>query len=60
VIVSNKACLIAQGSSQVEDLDFSETFAPVAHLETIKILLAFAASKRFKLYQMDVKSIFLN
>jgi hypothetical protein len=58
--VRNKARLVAQGFSQVEGLDFGETFAPAAHLEAIRILLAFAASKGFKLYQMDVKSIFLN
>jgi hypothetical protein len=58
--VRNKACLVAQGFSQVEGLDFRETFAPVAHLEAIRILLAFAASKGFKLYQIDVKSAFLN
>jgi hypothetical protein len=50
---------VAQGYSQVEGLDFGETFAPVAHLDAIRILLAFAASKGFKLYQMDVKSAFL-
>jgi hypothetical protein len=44
----------------VEGLDFGETFAPVARLETIRILLPFVASKGFKLYQMDVKSAFLN
>jgi hypothetical protein len=44
----------------VEGLDFGETFAPVTLFETIRILLAFAAFKRFKLYQMDVKSDFLN
>jgi hypothetical protein len=44
----------------VDSLDFRETFAPVARLEAIKILLAFAASKGFKLYQMDVKSALLN
>jgi hypothetical protein len=59
-IVRNKAHLVAQGFSQVEDLDFGETFAPVARLEAFRILLAFAASKGFKLYQMDVKSAFLN
>jgi hypothetical protein len=59
-VVRNKACLVAQGYSQVEGLDFGETFAPVAHLETIRILLAFAASKGFKLYQMDVKRAFLH
>jgi hypothetical protein len=58
--VRNKAHLVAQGYSQVEGLDFGETFAPVARLEAIRILLAFATSKGFKLYQMDVKSIFLN
>jgi hypothetical protein len=44
----------------VEDLDFGETFAPVTHLEAIRILLAFATFKKFKLYQMDVKNAFLN
>jgi hypothetical protein len=59
-IERSKAHLVAQGFSQVEGLDFEETFAPIAHIEAIKILLAFAASMGFKLYQMDVKSVFLN
>jgi hypothetical protein len=59
-VVRNKARLVAQGFSQVEGLDFGETFAHVAHLEAIRILLAFAASKGFKLYQIDVNSAFLN
>jgi hypothetical protein len=59
-VVRNKARLVAQGYSQVEGVDFAETFAPVARLEAIRILLAFATSKGFKLYQMDVKSVFLN
>jgi hypothetical protein len=59
-IVRNKAHLVAQGFSQVEGLDFEEIFAPVTRLEAIRILLAFATSKGFKLYQMDVKSAFLN
>jgi hypothetical protein len=58
--VRNKASLVAQGFSQVEGLDFRATFAPVARLEDIRILLAFVASKGFKLYQIDVKSAFLN
>jgi hypothetical protein len=58
--VRNKAHLVAQGYSQVEGLDFWETFAPIDHLEVIRTLLAFVVSKRFKLYQMDVKSAFLN
>jgi hypothetical protein len=48
--VRNKARLVAQGFSQVKGLDFGETFAHVARLETIRILLAFATSKGFKLY----------
>jgi hypothetical protein len=56
----NKARLVAQGFTQVEGLDFKETFAPVARLEAIRMLLAFAAHHEFKLYQMDVKSAFLN
>jgi hypothetical protein len=59
-IVRNKARVIAQGFSQVEGLDFGETFALVACLEVIRILLAFATSKGLKLYQMNVKSAFLN
>jgi hypothetical protein len=55
-VVRNKAHFVAQGHSQVEGLDFGETFAPVARLEAIRILLDFATSKGFKLYQKDVKS----
>jgi hypothetical protein len=58
--VRNKAHLVAQGFTQVEDQDFGKTFAPVAHLKAIRILLAFVASIGFKLYQMNVKSAFLN
>ena len=60
VVVRNKARLVAQGFCQKEGIDYEETFAPVARLEAIRILLAFSASKGFKLYQMDVKSAFLN
>jgi hypothetical protein len=60
LIVRNKARLVAQGYTQVEGLDFEETFAPVARLEAIRILLAYATSHNIKLYQMDVKSDFLN
>jgi hypothetical protein len=58
--VRNKTHLVAQGFSQVEGLDFGETFAPVARVEAIMILLPFVASKGFKLYQIDVKSAFQN
>ena len=55
-----KARLVAKGYSQVEGLDFDETYAPVARFESIRILLAYATYHGFKLYQMDVKSVFLN
>ncbi|KAL6342710.1 hypothetical protein AAG906_013116 [Vitis piasezkii] len=60
VIVRNKARLVAQGFKQIEGIDFDETFAPVARLESIRILLAVACVWKFKLFQMDVKSAFLN
>jgi hypothetical protein len=59
-VVRNKARLVAQGYTQVEGIDFDETFAPVARLESIRVLLAIACHLGFKLYQMDVKSAFLN
>ncbi|KAK1632346.1 hypothetical protein QYE76_006661 [Lolium multiflorum] len=59
-IVRNKARLVAQGFSQVEGIDFGETYAPVARLESIRILLTYASHHNFKLQQMDVKSAFLN
>ncbi|WVZ93425.1 LOW QUALITY PROTEIN: hypothetical protein U9M48_039403 [Paspalum notatum var. saurae] len=59
MVVRNKARLVAQGFCQKERIDYEKTFAPVARLKAIRILLAFAASKGFKLQQMDVKSAFL-
>jgi hypothetical protein len=59
MVVRNKARLVAQGFTQVEGLDFGETFAPVARLEAIRILLAYDCSHNIKLFQMDVKSVFL-
>jgi hypothetical protein len=59
-IVRNKAHLVAHGFSQVEGLGFGEIFAHVARLEAIRILLAFAAPKGFKLNQINVKIAFLN
>jgi hypothetical protein len=59
-VVRNKSRLVAQGYSQKEGIDYEETFALVAHLEAIRILLAFYVAKGFKLYQMDVKSAFSN
>jgi hypothetical protein len=60
VVTRNKARLVAKGYSQVEGLDFDETYAPVVRLESIRILLAYATYHGFKLYRMDVKSAFLN
>ena len=59
-MVRNKARLVAQGYTQVEGIDFGETYAPVARLEAIRILLAYANYNDILLYQMDVKSAFLN
>jgi hypothetical protein len=59
-VVRNKSRLVAQGYSQKEGIDYEEAFAPIARLEAIRILLAFSVAKGFKLYQMDVKSAFLN
>ncbi|KAL8156572.1 hypothetical protein AgCh_001607 [Apium graveolens] len=60
IVTRNKARLIAKGYSQEEGIDYDETFAPVARFEAIRIFLAFAAHSNFKVYQMDVKSVFLN
>ncbi|KAK1606629.1 hypothetical protein QYE76_030302 [Lolium multiflorum] len=60
IVIRNKARLVAQGFAQIEGMDFEDTFAPVARLEAIRLLLAFASFHNFKLYQMDVKSAFLN
>ena len=51
---------MAQGNRQIEVTDFEETFAPVARLEAIWVTLTFVSCKDFKLFQMDVKSVFLN
>ncbi|GJT38572.1 retrovirus-related pol polyprotein from transposon TNT 1-94 [Tanacetum coccineum] len=60
IVSLNKARLVAQGYNQQEDIDYDETYAPVARLESIRILLAYACALDFKLFQMDVKSAFLN
>jgi hypothetical protein len=59
-VVRNKARLVCKGYAQIEGLDYDETFAPVARLEAIRMFLSYACHKRFKVYQMDVKSTFLN
>ena len=57
--MKNKARLVAKGFSQQEGIDYTETFAPVARLEAIRIFLAYASYMEFTVYQMDVKSAFL-
>nr|GEU94478.1 retrovirus-related Pol polyprotein from transposon TNT 1-94 [Tanacetum cinerariifolium] len=59
-ILKNKARLVARGYRQKEGIDFEESFAPVARLEAIRIFLAYAAHKNMVVYQMDVKTAFLN
>jgi hypothetical protein len=60
VVTRNKTRLVEKGHAQVAGLDFEETFAPMARLESIQILLAYAAHHSFKLFQMDMKNTFLN
>ena len=60
IITRNKAKLAANGYNQEEGIDYNETYASVARLEAIRMLLAYASFMNFKLYQKDVKSIFLN
>ena len=59
-MVRNKARLVAQGYNQQEEIDYDDTFALVARLEAIRLLMAYASYKGFKLFQMDVKTAFLN
>nr|GEZ27467.1 hypothetical protein [Tanacetum cinerariifolium] len=60
LVIRNKARLVAVGYSQQEGIDYDETFAPVAQIEPIRLFLAYAAHKDFIVYQMDVKTAFLN
>ncbi|KAI3802308.1 hypothetical protein L1987_30438 [Smallanthus sonchifolius] len=59
VVVRNKARLVVQGFNQQEGIDYTEVYAPVARLEAIRLFLAFASFKGFKVFQVDVKSMFL-
>ncbi|GJU09642.1 retrovirus-related pol polyprotein from transposon TNT 1-94 [Tanacetum coccineum] len=59
-VIRNKTRLVAKGYAQEEGIDFEESFAPVARLEAVRIFVAHAAHKSFPIYQMDVKTAFLN
>ncbi|GJW52161.1 retrovirus-related pol polyprotein from transposon TNT 1-94 [Tanacetum coccineum] len=59
-VIRNKARLVAKGYAQEEGIDFEESFAPVACLEAVRIFVAYAAHKSFPIYQMDIKTEFLN
>ncbi|KAJ0541144.1 putative RNA-directed DNA polymerase [Helianthus annuus] len=59
IVTRNKARLVVKGFNQQEGIDYNEVFAPVARLEAIRLFLAFASFKGFKVYQLDVKSAFL-
>ncbi|GJR46730.1 retrovirus-related pol polyprotein from transposon TNT 1-94 [Tanacetum coccineum] len=60
LVIRNKARLVAVGYCQQEGIDYDETFAPVARIEAIRLFLAYAAHKDFTVFQMDVKTAFLN
>ena len=60
LVTQNKGRLVAQGFTQIEGIDFDETFAPVARLESIRLLLAIACYLKITLQQIDVKGAFLN
>lgn len=59
-ITRNKAIIVVRGYNQEKGNVYDETFAPVACIKAIRMVIAFAAHKEFKLYQMDVKSVLLN
>ncbi|GJT07109.1 retrovirus-related pol polyprotein from transposon TNT 1-94 [Tanacetum coccineum] len=60
MVIQNKSRLVAKGYGQEEGIDFEESFAPVTRLEAVRIFVAYAAHKNFPIYQMDVKTVFLN
>ncbi|GJU72686.1 retrovirus-related pol polyprotein from transposon TNT 1-94 [Tanacetum coccineum] len=59
-VIRNKSCLVAKGYCQEEGIDFDESIAPVARLKVVRIFMAYAGHKNFPIYQMDVKTAFLN
>ena len=59
-VIRNKERLVCKGYAQMEGIDFEETYSPVERLEAIRMFLALSCHKKFKIYQMDVKTAFLN
>ncbi|GKF62495.1 retrovirus-related pol polyprotein from transposon TNT 1-94 [Tanacetum coccineum] len=60
IVVRNKTRLVAKGYKQEEGIDFEDSFAPVAHLEAVRMFIAYAAHKNITIFQMDVKMDFIN
>ena len=58
-VIRKKTRLVYKGYSQQEGIDYEETYTPIARMEVVRMFLAYAANKNFKVYQMDVKSVFL-
>ena len=59
-VVRKKSRLVCKGYSQQEGIDYEESYAPVARIEAVRLLLSYVAQKKFKVYQMDVKLTFMN
>jgi len=59
-VIRNKARLVCKGYAQQEGIDFEENFSPIARLKAIRMFLALSSFQKFKVFQMDMKSAFLN
>nr|GEZ11449.1 retrovirus-related Pol polyprotein from transposon TNT 1-94 [Tanacetum cinerariifolium] len=59
-VIRNKGCLVVKGYGQKEGIDFEESFSPVPRLEAVRLFVAYAVHKSFLVFQMDVKTTFLN
>jgi hypothetical protein len=59
-VSKHKACLVVKGYAQRHDINYNEVFVPVARLDSVQLLIALTAHEGWKVYHMDVKSVFLN